>query len=88
MQGYRRLLKSARRVFRGDEFAMNQARLQLLEEFLRNRNVTDPKELAELQKGIEEADEMLRFSIVQGKLNERGNYEVSGNKVNMSRLPE
>ena len=65
-------------MFRGDEFAMTQARLQLREEFLKNKHITDAKELAELQKGIEEADEMLRFSIVQGRLNDRGNYEVNG----------
>jgi len=26
--------------------------------------------------GIEEVDEMLRFNIVQGRMNERGNYDV------------
>lgn len=77
MQGYRRLLRSARHVFRGDVYAMDQARKQLREEFLRHKDVTNETELAELQKGIEEADEMLRFSIVQGRLNDRGNYEVS-----------
>jgi hypothetical protein len=28
----------------------------------------------DLIKGINEVDEMLKFNIVQGKLNERGNY--------------
>jgi hypothetical protein len=31
----------------------------------------------ELYKGIEEVDEMLRFNIVQGKLNDRGNFGTS-----------
>ncbi len=30
--------------------------------------------LAELYKGIEEVDEMLKFNIVQGTLNNRGNF--------------
>lgn len=30
--------------------------------------------LGDLYKGIEEVDEMLRFNIVQGTLNERGNF--------------
>ena len=29
---------------------------------------------AELYKGIDEADEVLRFNIVQGQLNDKGNY--------------
>jgi hypothetical protein len=50
------------------------ARLQLREEFLKNKNVTDPHDLAQLMRGVEEVDEMLRFNIVQGTMNERGNY--------------
>ena len=71
---YRRLLKSAQSVFRNDTYAINMARLQLREEFLKNKNVTDPHDLAQLMRGVEEADEMLRFNIVQGTMNKRGNY--------------
>lgn len=74
--GFRRLLKSASVVFGGDAFALGQAKAQLREEFRRNRNVQDPGELQQLLQGIKEVDEMLRFNIVQGARNSRGNFEV------------
>jgi hypothetical protein len=76
MKGYRRLLKTVQVVFKGDHHALHQGRKQLREEFQKNRFVTDADELAELYGGIDEVDEMLRFNIVQGKLNDKGNYEV------------
>jgi hypothetical protein len=75
-QYYRRLLRSVQKAFQGDQFAMKQARNQLHQEFTKNKGISDPAALVELQQNIEEIDEMLRFHIVQGKLNERGNYEV------------
>lgn len=74
--GYRRLLKTAKYVFKGDSFAISQAKITLRQEFLKHKHVTDTHELQELLRGIDEVDEMLKFNIVQGKLNERGNYGV------------
>ena len=73
---YRRLLRSARHAFKADVFALDMARQQLRDEFLKNKHVADPTALAALRQGIEEVDEMLRFNVVQGMRNERGNYEV------------
>lgn len=74
--GYRKLLKSAAVAFSGDQFAISSARAQLRLEFIKNKNVTDPQELAKLAQGIDEVDEMLRFNIVQGRKNEKGNFGV------------
>ena len=74
---YRQLLRSVKFAFKKDIYAINMAKIQLREEFLKNATVTDTKDLAALYKGVEEVDEMLRFNIAQGVLNERGNYEVS-----------
>ena len=74
--GYRRLLRSARVVFRGDSFALRQAQLQLRDEFQKHREVREPAQLQQLLQGIDEVDELLRFNIVQGQRNERGNFEV------------
>ena len=74
---YRQLLRSVKFAFKKDVYAISMAKVQLREEFLKNARVSDAKELADLYKGVEEADEMLRFNIAQGILNERGNYEVS-----------
>jgi complex III assembly factor LYRM7 len=76
VHGFRRLLRSAVTVFGSDVYAVQAARAQLKEEFRKQSHVTEVKELKQLFAGIEEVDEMLRFNIVQGSLNERGNYDV------------
>ena len=76
LAGYRRLLRTVNVVFRNDTYAITQAKIKLKEEFIKQKSVTDRKELDELFKGIDEVDEMLRFNIVQGVKNERGNYEM------------
>jgi hypothetical protein len=76
LAGYRKLLRTANVVFQKDVFAITQAKIKLREEFLKQKHVTDQKELTELFKGIDEVDEMLRFNIVQGTLNDRGNYDM------------
>ena len=74
LSGYRRLLKSSSLLFNRDKFALINAKIELKSEFLKNKGVTDPTELSSLLRGIEEVDEMLRFNVVQGSLNENGNY--------------
>ena len=49
-------------------------------EFLKNKSVTDPDELKALFRGVEEVDEMLRFNVVQGELNENGNYGMTSSE--------
>ena len=69
--GYRRLLRSIKVTFAGDHFAIAQATKVLKEEFYNNRNSTN---FESHLKDIEEADDMLRFHIVQAKKSERGNF--------------
>ena len=76
LASYRKLLRSVRHVFKRDAFAVQQAKIQLRAEFMKNSGVTDPDELSLLYKGVDEADEMLRFNIVQGTMNDRGNFNV------------
>mmetsp|Transcript_9102 Transcript_9102/g.15388 ORF Transcript_9102/g.15388 Transcript_9102/m.15388 type:complete len:123 (-) Transcript_9102:194-562(-) len=76
LAGYRRLIRTAQVVFKNDTFAITQAKIKLREEFLKQKDVTDKATLTELFKGIDDVDEMLRFNIVQGTLNERGNYDM------------
>lgn len=80
--GYRRLLRASRQAFRGDDYAITQARVALRENFLVNRDVQDEETVAELLKGIDDAEGMLLHHIVQGKqkaVDEHGapRYEVT-----------
>ncbi|KAM3574156.1 hypothetical protein VYU27_003875 [Nannochloropsis oceanica] len=75
--GYRRLLRLRLQVFVGDQYAIDQARLQLRAEFLKHRHVQNPDELNGLIAGIREVEEMFSENIVQARLNDAGNYEVN-----------
>lgn len=72
--GFRRLLRAARAAFKDDSKAIKLAKIQLKQEFLRNKDISNPNALNELFKGVDEAEELLSFQIVQGKKNVRGNY--------------
>ena len=82
MNGFRRLLRTSQAAFKGDNTTLRAAREQLRVEFLKNKNVIDTDELSKLHKGIEEVDEMLRFNIVQGTMNQRGNFDVNLSEEN------
>ncbi|GLD91989.1 hypothetical protein PINS_up000522 [Pythium insidiosum] len=68
--GYRRLLRASRQTFRGDTYAIEQARVALRENFLQNRDVQDEGIIRELITGIDEAEGMLLHNIVQGRQKE------------------
>lgn len=72
--GFRRLLKAAKFAFEGDARAIQGARTQLRTEFFRNKDIQEPEHLATLAKDVEDIEEMLRFHIVQGKRNQKGNF--------------
>ena len=72
--GYRRLLKSVKFAFAGDNYAIKQAKIQLKSEFRKNANSTN---MALHAQEIADLDEMLRFHIVQGKKSDKGNFEVN-----------
>jgi len=82
LNGFRRLLRTSQAAFKGDNTTLRAAREQLRVEFLKNKNVIDTDELSKLHKGIEEVDEMLRFNIVQGTMNQRGNFDVNLSEEN------
>ena len=52
MQGisaYRRLLRCANTLFKGDNYALGQARKQLKDEFMKNKYVSDKVEIGILK---------------------------------------
>mmetsp|Transcript_22651 Transcript_22651/g.70347 ORF Transcript_22651/g.70347 Transcript_22651/m.70347 type:complete len:113 (-) Transcript_22651:79-417(-) len=73
---YRELLRSSRAAFKGDQVMVAGARDQIREKFQERRGETDSEAIkGMLQEGKETAD-FLRSYVVQGVLNERGNYEM------------
>jgi len=74
LAAFRRLMRARAALFRGDEYALDASRAKLREEFQQRSGVTDARELDELLAGAAEVEELLRENVVQGTLNERGNY--------------
>lgn len=72
--GFRRLLKGVQIAFGKDQYAIAMAKVQLRQEFLKNRHVQDSAALTQLSKDVDDVEEMLRFNIVQGSLTEKGNF--------------
>ena len=44
--GYRRLLKSAKELFKADNFALKSAKSELRSQFYKNKDIKDPIELS------------------------------------------
>jgi hypothetical protein len=74
--GFRRLNRARIQLFRGDNHAMKESRMQLRAQMELNRSVpTAGPVFEELVKGMDEAAHMLRHEIVRGNLNEEtGRY--------------
>ncbi|CAM9901043.1 unnamed protein product [Discosporangium mesarthrocarpum] len=79
--GFKRLMRARLEVFREDTQAVDAARETLRAEFMKNSGETDPSKIAVLIKGIAEVESMLKFNVVQGKKNERGNFAVKLSSV-------
>lgn len=74
---YRTLLRAQRQVFGGDAVALEGARAQTRAEFAKYRDESDPERISTLIADALDTAEFMRLHIVQGTLNERGNYAVA-----------
>mmetsp|Transcript_52847 Transcript_52847/g.67767 ORF Transcript_52847/g.67767 Transcript_52847/m.67767 type:complete len:122 (-) Transcript_52847:155-520(-) len=83
---YRRLLKARTVAFRGDNLALSKAKEGIRQGFMLNRDVTDPTKLERMFQEVDEAEEMLRYHILQGKKNDRGNYDVKFTEEQASKI--
>ncbi|KAI5077984.1 hypothetical protein GOP47_0007808 [Adiantum capillus-veneris] len=73
---FRGLLRARRKCFAGDLLMLKESRSQIRASFDQNRQVSDPSRLDQLFLEGQEAIHVFTNLIVQGKLNERGNYEI------------
>ena len=73
---YRRVLRAARDVFRGDELALRESRRALREEFEKTRGERDPERIGQALRNADEAEDFLRNHLVQARRTKRGSYAV------------
>eukprot|EP01138_Halocafeteria_seosinensis_P012070 gb/GECG01012336.1/.p1 GENE.gb/GECG01012336.1/~~gb/GECG01012336.1/.p1 ORF type:complete len:148 (+),score=23.00 gb/GECG01012336.1/:1-444(+) len=83
--GYRRLLRVCHRKFQGDEYAFRIARQEARNQIDQNKHVNDPEMIWQLVQGFDEAAEFLAANVAQGRLNERGNYEMKVNEEELGK---
>jgi len=78
LAGFRRLNRARQQLFRGDDHAMRESRIQLRAQIEANRSApTSGPIFEELVRGLDEATHMLKHEIVRGDLNEEtGRYDV------------
>ena len=74
---FRELLRARARLFAGDEKALDASLVEIRSHFDSNKNATDEKEIQKRIRDGEEARDFLTMNVLQGKMNERGNFETS-----------
>jgi complex III assembly factor LYRM7 len=76
--GYRRLFRARKTLFRGDVIALQESRVAIKQEYVKNAAVSvsqDPTHFEGLLSMADEAVDMMLHGVVQGKLNQdSGNY--------------
>ncbi|XP_072020549.1 complex III assembly factor LYRM7-like [Amphiura filiformis] len=73
---FRALHRARRVVFEGDERALDAARIKINEEFSKNKSETDPEKIQEFIKIAEDAENLLKKTVVQAREKEGGKYEL------------
>jgi complex III assembly factor LYRM7 len=75
-QLFRQLLRARQRLFSGDKKALDASAIEIRSHFDANRNVTDEEEIKKRIRDGREAQMFLTTNVLQGKMNERGNFET------------
>lgn len=76
LSAYRELHRARKTVFKNDAVALEAGKYKIREEFRKNAAVADPNEIQKLAKIAEETAVILKKTIVQAALNEKGNYQL------------
>ena len=75
-QLFRRLLRARQQLFSGDKKALDASAIEIRSHFDANRNVTDEEEIKKRIRDGREAQMFLTTNVLQGKMNERGNFDT------------
>ncbi|CAG8533513.1 27134_t:CDS:2, partial [Racocetra persica] len=73
LNAYKYLLKTQKETFHGDFLAISEARRKTYEEFLKNKDETDEKEINKQINQALEAAEFLKSNVIQAVFDEKTN---------------
>ncbi|OWM63553.1 hypothetical protein CDL15_Pgr019503 [Punica granatum] len=74
LSAYRALLRATRKTFAGDSVMLSGSAAEIRKKFEENRHVTSEADLQRLLDEARDASEFISTTIVQAKLNSRGDY--------------
>ncbi|XP_002737119.1 complex III assembly factor LYRM7-like [Saccoglossus kowalevskii] len=63
-------------VFKGDQYALAVCRSRINDEFQKNKKETDAEKIQGLLKLAKDTETLLRKTVIQAVLNDKGNYEL------------
>lgn len=72
----RRLLRARLALFHGDEKALQASALEIRSHFDQHKDIANEEEIRKRIKEGKEAEMFLTTNVLQGKMNERGNFET------------
>lgn len=72
----RRLLRARLALFHGDEKALQASAIEIRSHFDQHKDITDAEDIRKRIKEGKEAEMFLTTNVLQGKMNERGNFET------------
>lgn len=72
----RRLLRARLALFHGDEKALQASAIEIRSHFDQHKDIANEEEIRKRIKEGKEAEMFLTTNVLQGKMNERGNFET------------
>ncbi|VEN44192.1 unnamed protein product [Callosobruchus maculatus] len=89
LQSFKNLHKTRKRVFKGDEKALQEARKQINEEYKKFKNTTNPKGIQELIEYAIQVEKELRTCVIQAREVAPGKFqaEITSDTIKIDNVP-
>ncbi|KAJ3314339.1 Mitochondrial zinc maintenance protein 1, mitochondrial [Boothiomyces sp. JEL0838] len=78
-QIYKQLLRTTRKTFKNEPIVLQQAKIEIKNNFLKNKDLTDGKKIKEMLKIAVQTNEIIKKNVVYGEYKE-GKYELQVNE--------
>jgi len=75
-QLFRQLLRARQQLFSGDKKALDASAIEIRSHFDQHKDIANEEEIRKRIKEGKEAEMFLTTNVLQGKMNERGNFET------------
>nr|CAH7740973.1 unnamed protein product [Callosobruchus chinensis] len=89
LDSFKNLHKTRKRVFKGDDRALQQARQQINEEYKKFKNATNPKGIEELLQYAIQVEQELRTCVIQAREVAPGKFqaEITSDTLKIDNVP-